>query len=207
MTRRGLHPLAQAGAEAETERDRGQRQRLQPLTDVQGPVLGEPGEADGVEPAQPHGEVVDQHDREHEVGDGHTAAREQQQGPVGQPAVARSRVEPDRDREQETDEHGATDDAQGHGEPVADLIRDPLVLEEALPEVEAHRSRQPAAVLLEIRIVEAELGADLGDPFRRGVGAAGERDCRIAGNQRDQREHAEGDQQERGDQQNESAND
>ena len=143
--------------------------------------------------------------REPEVGHRDPETRRERGETVEQGAGSDSGRDAERDADQQAHARRAESDAQGDREALLDLRGDRALAEQRLAKVTVQRGPEPAAVLVDERLVEVELVADRVDPRLRSVDPAGDVAGRVARQEQHQRVDEEGHHEEQRDEHQQSA--
>jgi hypothetical protein len=159
------------------------------------------------QPPELHREDVLEDDGEEEDRDRDPEQRDDEAGVVQGRAVLLGRQEPERDAEQDREEHGRESELDRGGEALLQLLRDGPSRADAVAEVAVDDDLLDVLQVLDVNgLVEPVLALDL---RYLGVGAAlaEERLCRPAGQQPDPQEDEDREADEDGDEQEEPADD
>ena len=171
----------------DAQRDRGQHDVLEPLPRI----ILELHPADGGEPPEVDGEDRDQHHRQPEVRDRDAHARRADPDLVPDASGFGGGQDAERHTEQDADHDRAQREAQRDRELVGDLRAHRLSVDLRVAEIELDGVLQPAPVLRDQWVVEAELLADTLDLLRARVHTTGDRRRRVTRQEVREREHRE----------------
>ncbi len=177
--------LREHGRQREPERDRGQRQRAEPVDRV----LEGIGVAGDGQPSERHAEQEDQEQGDEEVRHADPEEGERRARAVRRGVPSRRREHAEREGHQERDQHRQERQLQAGPEAARHVLHDRLPVPDRAPEVALKEPAHPSDVLHVDRLIEAELPAEL--RLHAGVHGLGHhRVDRIAGREVDQEEHA-----------------